>query len=80
MTQGNEFFAYGRKIKVERKAGSTRWEAAGHSHGMPRYVLDKIGDDATQEGMQRKLDLWASRQGCRPITAGSEKKQMTLAV
>ena len=71
-----EYTAYGRRFKVERVENSTRWHAVGRGAGQPAYLLDKIGDDAEQDGMQRKLDAWAKRQGCRPVNAPKAQQEM----
>jgi hypothetical protein len=74
-----EYAAYGRKFKVEQNDKSTRWHAIGRGAGMSAYVLDKLGDAADQDGMQGKLDVWAKRQGIRPINQ-PKAHQPTLGV
>lgn len=74
-----EYAAYGRVFKVERVRGSTRWRAVGRGAGQAEYPLDKIGDDGEREGMQRKLDAWAKRNGCRPVNM-PKAEQVTLGI
>ena len=62
-----EYSACGRRFRVERVPNSTRWRAVGRGAGLGAYVLDRIGDAAEQDAMQRKLDAWAKRQGCRAV-------------
>lgn len=77
---GNEYFAFSRRFRVARVPNSTRWYAVGRGVGKPAYVLDKIGDAATREAMQAKLDAWAARQGCRPVNLPKpEAAQMQLS-
>lgn len=73
------YSAYGRTFRVERNESTGRWHAVGRVAGMGAYVLDKLGDDADQDGMQRKLDAWAKRNGCRPVNM-PQAAQQTLGV
>jgi hypothetical protein len=72
---------WGRTFRVERGA-SGRWSAVGRAPGMSAYALDKLGDEATEEAMQVRLDSWGMANGARRVMPqqASAGKQQILAV
>lgn len=70
---------WGRAFGVEGRSDG-RWSAVGRARGKGAYPLTLLGDEATEEAMQHRLDAWGRKNGARMVLPRDSGKQRVMAL